>query len=232
MSSPVMLDLLLAAILVLFTLLGAKRGFVLTLCSLVAVLVALVGANFLADALTPAVSKAIQPSIEATIQATLEGQVQSNNYETALDETLDALRDKGGLYTFVADAMDDALKHMDLTPTLARVAAQAASMVAAQLAHGLLFLVAFFLVLIVWTILSHALDLVAKLPGLSSLNGLLGGAVGLVKGLIIAYLAVWGLYTLTGTVSPEVVHQTHLFLFLTRHGPLELMMTGQTLLEK
>ena len=229
MTSPLVLDLILLVIVLFFALMGAKRGFVLTLCSLVAVVVALVGANFLADTLTPTVSKAIEPTIETTIQTALESQVQSLQ-DAATDETLNAIREKGGLYAFVADAMAGALEQIDLSPTVAQVAAQAATAVAAQLAHGLLFLAAFFLVLLGWTLLAHALDLVAKLPGLSSLNGLLGGVVGLVKGLIIAYIAVWVLYTLTGTVSQETAGQTRLFLFLAQHGPLELLMAGQALL--
>lgn len=229
MTSPIVIDLILLAILLFFMAMGAKRGFVLTFCSLVAVIVALVGANFLANTLTPAVSKAIEPTIETTIQTALESQVQSLQ-DTATGETLTAIRDKGGLYALVADAMADALEQVDLSPTVAQVATQAATAVATQLAHGLLFLVAFFLVLLGWTLLSHALDLVAKLPGLSSLNGLLGGVVGLVKGLIIAYIAVWVLYALTGTVSQETARQTHLFLFLAQHGPLELLMAGQALL--
>lgn len=229
MTSPIVIDLILLAILLFFMAMGAKRGFVLTFCSLVAVIVALVGANFLANTLTPAVSKAIEPTIETTIQTALESQVQSLQ-DTATGETLTAIRDKGGLYALVADAMADALEQVDLSPTVAQVATQAATAVATQLAHGLLFLVAFFLVLLGWTLLSHALDLVAKLPGLSSLNGLLGGVVGLVKGLIIAYIAVWVLYALTGTVSQETARQTHLFLFLAQHGPLELLVAGQALL--
>lgn len=229
MTSPIVIDLILLAILLFFMAMGAKRGFVLTFCSLVAVIVALVGANFLANTLTPAVSKAIEPTIETTIQTALESQVQSLQ-DTATGETLTAIRDKGGLYALVADAMADALEQVDLSPTVAQVATQAATAVATQLAHGLLFLVAFFLVLLGWTLLSHALDLVAKLPGLSSLNGLLGGVVGLVKGLIIAYIAVWVLYALTGTVSQETARQTHLFLFLAQHGPLDLLVAGQALL--
>lgn len=229
MTSPIVIDLILLAILLFFMAMGAKRGFVLTFCSLVAVIVALVGANFLANTLTPAVSKAIEPTIETTIQTALESQVQSLQ-DTATGETLTAIRDKGGLYALVADAMADALEQVDLSPTVAQVATQAATAVATQLAHGLLFLVAFLIVLLAWTLFSHALDLVAKLPGLSSLNGLLGGVVGLVKGLIIAYIAVWVLYALTGTVSQETARQTHLFLFLAQHGPLELLMAGQALL--
>ena len=49
MTSPVLIDVILLAALLFFVLMGAKRGFILTLCSLVAVVVALVGANLAAD---------------------------------------------------------------------------------------------------------------------------------------------------------------------------------------
>ena len=40
MTSPVLIDVILLAALLFFVLMGAKRGFILTLCSLVAVVVA------------------------------------------------------------------------------------------------------------------------------------------------------------------------------------------------
>ena len=46
---PILLDVLLIAVLLFFAFRGAKKGFVLTLCSLVAVVVAFLGANILAD---------------------------------------------------------------------------------------------------------------------------------------------------------------------------------------
>ncbi|MDE6107999.1 MAG: CvpA family protein, partial [Oscillospiraceae bacterium] len=63
----IVLDVLLITVLVFFTLRGAKKGFVLTLCSLVAVLVAIIGANLLADMLAPKVAQAIQPKLEQVI---------------------------------------------------------------------------------------------------------------------------------------------------------------------
>lgn len=59
MTSPILIDVILAAVLVLFIWLGAHKGFILTLCSLVAVLVALVGANLISDALAPKVAEFI-----------------------------------------------------------------------------------------------------------------------------------------------------------------------------
>ncbi len=222
---PAFLDILIIAALVLFTVLGAHRGFVLTLCSLLAVVVALVGANAAADALAPKFADALQPRLEVSIQESLEERALAAGSPGGLpvSEALAVLRDKGGVYQWAADKLEGALD-AGLTETAAQVAAAAASAVAEQIARGLIFLLAFFVVLLAWTVLSHALDLVAKLPGLSSLNRSLGGAMGLVKGLILVYLAVWALYPLTGFVSQETAQSTRLFLFLAQHSPLDLLL--------
>lgn len=219
--TAILIDVLLVAALIFFTLRGAKKGFVLTLCSLVAVLVAIVGANLLADILAPRVAEAIHPVIRQSIQETLDQQVASQTQ--GAQEALTALREKGGLYLWAADALEDTLGS-GVTDTISAVAATAATVVAAQLARGLIFLVGFVLVLILWWFLSHALDLVAKLPVLNTLNNSLGGAIGLVKGVVIAYVAVWVLYSLTGYVPVEVMEQTYLFRFLALHSPMELLM--------
>lgn len=216
---PILFDVLIVAILLFFTLRGAKKGFVLTLCSLVAVLVAIIGANIVADAAAPMVANAIEPVIQQSIEETLEQQVA--NQMVGAQEALMALREKGGIYLWAADGLGNFLDS-PLNNTVSHVAAVAAAAVATQLARGIIFIVAFFIILIAWGILSHALDLVTKLPVLDTLNSGLGGGIGLVKGVVIAYVAVWCLYSLSGYVSPETMEQTYLFRFLALHSPLEL----------
>ena len=97
-------------------------------------------------------------------------------------------------------------------------------MVAVFLARRLLFAVFFVLLLILWGVVSHTLDLVTKLPVLDTLNSGLGGGIGFVKGVVIAYVAVWCLYRLSGYVSAETMEQTYLFRFLALHSPMELLM--------
>ena len=72
MTVPVIIDIIILAVLVLFLVLGAHRGFILTLCSLAAVLVALVGASFAADALAPKLADTLEPRLAQTIQESLE----------------------------------------------------------------------------------------------------------------------------------------------------------------
>lgn len=226
---PLFLDILILAVLVLYIALGAHRGFILTLCSLVAVLVALIGGNLIADMAAPKLAESIRPALEQSIQEALEEKAQEAGINTADVDVLAVLKDKGGLYEWAANAVDEALDSYDLIPDAAHIAANAAAAVAEQLAHGLLFLLGFFVVLIAWALLSHALDLVAKLPGLNSLNHTLGGAMGFLKGLVIVYLVSWALCSLTGFIPSETVEQTHILRFLTQHGPLDLLSAGEKL---
>lgn len=226
MENPIVIDLILAAVLVLFIWLGAKKGFILTLCSLVAVIVALVGANLIADALTPPVTHILQPKLEAIIQESLEEKALEVSAEDSLGvaEVLAALREKGGLYEWAADGLEGALKSApDVSESIAHQAAVAASALAGQMARGIIFSVAFLLVLVAWFFLSHALDLVSKLPVINSLNHTLGGVIGAVKGLLILYIAAWVLCSLTGTVSMETAEETYLLSFLLEHSPLDLV---------
>lgn len=222
MTSPILIDLILLAALLFFVLMGAKRGFILTLCSLVAVVVALVGANLAADTLSPKIADAIRPRLEQAIQESLEEKALEVGTAAGDMDVLAVLREKGGLYEWAADAVGDALNSSNLIPSAAGIAANAAAALAQQLARGLIFLAAFLVVLLAWTLLSHALDLVAKLPGINGLNRMLGAALGLLKGLVVLYLASWCLCTLTGLIPPETAAETRLLALLIRFDPLEL----------
>ncbi len=227
MSIPILIDLLIVAVLVIFLVLGARQGFILTLCSLAAVLVALVGANLAADALAPKLADALEPRLAQSIQSDLEKRALAAGGDAGskagINEVLAALRDKGGLYEWAAEKLEDTLE-AGITHTAAEAAASAASAVAEQIAHGLLFVIGFLVVLLAWTLFSHALDLVARLPGLSGLNRMAGGLLGLLKGLLVVYLAAWVLCDLTGLLPSETVSQTQLLRFLTEHSPMELLM--------
>ena len=71
MVTPILIDILIVAALVFFAWRGERRGFILTLCSLVAVLVAFVGATIITNAAAPKVAEYIQPKLEQSIQETL-----------------------------------------------------------------------------------------------------------------------------------------------------------------
>ena len=68
--------------------------------------------------------------------------------------------------------------------------------------------------------MSHALDLAFRLPVLSSINRLMGGAIGFVKGVLVVFIAVW---LLKGHLPPEAVEQTVLLKFFCENSLQSLL---------
>ena len=221
-------DLAVAAILAFFLWRGYRKGFVLTLCSLLAVFVALVGASVLSSALAEPVAKAIEPIVASSIHDTVTSYYQRSPAETSsseesawlaqlpVDELLEPLKESKAFQGF-ADAFQKAVD--DGVADVAAHAAQAlAHFVAVQIARIVIFAVAFFAVLIAWFFFSHTLDLVAHLPVLYTANRWAGGAVGLVKGALVLFIAAW---LLKGSyLPPEAVEHTYLLKFFCTASPL------------
>lgn len=230
--SYLIFDLAILAILALFFWRGYARGLVLTLCSLLAVFVALIGASFLSNALAEPVAKAIEPIVASQIHDTVTSYYQRSPAENTsaeeedwlaqlpLEELLEPLKESKFLQGF-AETFQKAVD--DKAADIVTHAAQAlAHFVAVQIARIVIFAVAFFAVLIAWFFLSHALDLVAKLPVLSTVNAWGGGAVGLVKGALIVYIAVW---LLRGSyIPPAAIEGSYLLKFFVSAIPLSFFL--------
>ena len=215
-------DLAVLAVLALFAWLGCRKGFILTLCSLLAVFVALIGASFLSDALAGPVAKAIEPAVASSIHDQVSSYYQrapeaaSSQEEDGwleqlpLEELLAPLQNSKFFQGYV-EAFQQAVNNVTH-------AAQAlAHFVAVQIARIVIFAASFFAILIVWYFLSHALDLVAHLPVLYSVNRWGGGAVGLAKGALVLFIAGW---LLKNSLPPEAVRQTVLLKFFCTANPL------------
>ncbi|SCJ20674.1 Colicin V production protein [uncultured Flavonifractor sp.] len=226
-------DIAILAILVLFAWRGASRGFVLSLCGLLAVIVAFVGASFLANLLAPKVGAALEPQFAQVIEEKLEEQFQQSDpagdaaagltegEDYPLQDVLSVLRDMG-LYEELVNTIDQAVQD-GMTVVAANAAAAVAAAIAQSVAYSVIFTVAFALILIAWKVFSHAVDLVAKLPGLNFLNKTGGAAMGLIKGVLILFLAAW-LIQYSGKLIPEeTVQQTHLLKFFMTTNPMTLL---------
>lgn len=225
-------DAAVLAVLLLFVWLGYRKGLVLTLCSLLAVFVAFIGASILSNALAEPVAKAIEPVVASSIHDTVTSYYQRSPAENTsteeddwlaqlpIDELLEPLKESKAFQGF-ADAFQEAVD--DGVADAAAHAAQAlAHFMAVQIARTVIFAVAFFAVLIAWSILSHTLDLVARLPVLYTANRWGGGAVGLVKGTLVVFIAVWLLRD--SYIPPAAVEQTYLLKFFCTVSPLSFFL--------
>ena len=224
-------DGLVLAVLLIFACIGARRGLILSLCGLLAFVVAFLGASFAARTLSPVVADALEPKFAAAIEEQLNESIrqQAEAGEAAvlspddvpLEGVLDALREMG-FYETLINTVDRAVES-GMTAVAASAAAAVAAAIAQSAAYLILFLAGFVVILVGWRLLSRALDLVARLPGLHFLNKTGGALLGLVQGCILLFVAAW-LLQFSGQLLPrELVDQTVLLKFFMTASPLSLL---------
>lgn len=222
----ILFDVAVVAILAFFVWRGWKKGLLLSLCGLVVALLAFWGAGFLADLLDAPVADAIQPKLASAIEDNLSDYMASQSEYRSPADLMDGLREMGGLYEWVADGLADTRESMDsmVLDTVQGVARAAAQTIAVQIAHTVIFALAFVLLFILLTLLFHALNLVAKLPGLNFCNGLGGGLIGLVKGVVILFVAIACLRLFSGLITPEVEENTYVMRLFLRFDPVSALL--------
>lgn len=246
-------DIVIGLVLLVFALRGQKRGLVLTLCSLVAVLTAFIGANLIAETVTPQVADLLAPKISAIIEQHLtekvekdfesesgisigadgsdisaeEGAAEKTPSGTSVSGLLDSLMDKLSLPDGMADTVHQALDSLqniqDLPAALSRAIARTA---AETILHLLIFLISFIVILIAWKFIGNALDLVARLPVLHFLNKTGGFALGLCKGAFFLFVVALVLKYLGGIVPEDAVDHTYLLHFFMTADPIALITGG------
>ena len=185
---PIIFDLLIVLVVVLSTLLGRRKGFILTLCGCLALFVALIGAGILTNLLAEPVSLLALPYVENALD-----QVVQSSADEAVAATIDqviALMEQSDLLKPLAAGVTQALEQGVLDMTLAAVQS-VALFLAEQLTRLVMFPVFFLLIMLIWTALSHALDLAFRLPGLNFLNRTAGLLLGFVRGVLLAYGLCW-----------------------------------------
>ena len=224
-------DGLVLAVLLIFACIGARRGLILSLCGLLAFVVAFLGASFAARTLSPVVADALEPKFAAAIEEQLNESIrqQAEAGEAAvlspddvpLEGVLDALREMG-FYETLINTVDRAVES-GMTAVAASAAAAVAAAIAQSAAYLILFLLGFFLILLAWRLLSRALDLVARLPGFHFLNKTGGALFGLVQGCIILFVAAWLLQFFGQMLPRELVEQTVLLKFFMTTNPFSLV---------
>lgn len=224
-------DGLVLAVLLIFACIGARRGLILSLCGLLAFVVAFLGASFAARTLSPVVADALEPKFAAAIEEQLNESIrqQAEAGEAAvlspddvpLEGVLDALREMG-FYETLINTVDRAVES-GMTAVAASAAAAVAAAIAQSAAYLILFLLGFFLILLAWRLLSRALDLVARLPGLHFLNKTGGALFELVQGCIILFVAAWLLQFFGQMLPRELVEQTVLLKFFMTTNPFSLL---------
>ena len=202
---PYLFDILIVVLLAVFAWRGASKGLVLSLCGLVAVVVAFFGAQFLSEKFCVPVAGIIRPIIAQTFRgAEPKGSVTVEPDQPAytLDELLESIQEEGlfeGFSAFLEQGVaNEEVEAAEWSSPLDALADYLSKGVAKALLFGVVFIGA----LLAWFLVSHALDLAFQLPGLAQLNMAGGLIIGLVKGVLLAVVLVW-LGQVAGVVPSE-----------------------------
>lgn len=226
----ILYDLIIALFLIFTLWQGYRKGFILTLCGLLALFVAFIGATIISDTLAGPVANSIQPIVERHVQDLLQEQIVPAELEALLDspslddvsfpleEVLTPLQDSA-LFQGFADTFQKAVESGAVAVT-GDAAKALANYIAVQVAQTALFLIAFVTILVLWSLLSHALDLAFRLPVLSTLNHWAGAILGLLKGLVLVYIAAQLLKN--GFLPPDAVKNSYLLPLFCTFNPLVL----------
>ena len=226
-------DVAIGSILFFFVWRGCRRGFVLTLSSLLTLVVAFVGAAVLSAALAEPTAKLIEPVIVSSIQDQVSSYWQhapeagATSQDVAawlaqlpLGQVLEPLLESKFFQGF-AETFQQAVNE-EAANAAAHTAQALAHFVAVHIARSVIFMITFVLLIFAWDAFSRTLDLVTKLPVIHSANQLTGGAIGLVKGALIVFIAVWLLRD--SYIPPAAVEQTWLLKLFATVNPLSFFL--------
>ena len=220
-----LLDGIVVALIVLGAVLGVKRGFVRTVIEVAGyVLILLIATSFAGTVGDAVYAGAVRPAVENAVVSGIGGS-DTTDVEETVDRTFEAL----------PGPTANLLRFFDVTPervktTLGDTSQTAAATIAAKVGDlaappltmvirvlfvALLFVLGLFLI----RLLAGFCNSVAKhIPVVGALNAWLGGAVGLVKGLVFAFVGanlLMLLLSLTGGelfgLTAEQVDHTLLF---------------------
>ena len=242
-TTAIILDVLTAAALIAFTVMGAHRGFFRTVAGLLAVILALVGAQLFTSWAAPHVSGVLQPAIERRVEKKVdaalggdssaitpqepqigasrpdsETQDQKEAEESEIQRLLRAIGVDEQLFQRLGESAREKVRDTGVTVATAVVQSVAESVI-----RALLFLLSFAVFLLLLKLLAKVLDLALKLPVLRSMNGLAGAAVGLVEGALAVFLAVWLLRRFGVSFETPAVEGTYLLSFFAQHTPLSAL---------
>ncbi len=208
------LDIIIIAVLLLIVIFSAKKGFLDSLAGIIIVLAAFWGASWIAKQLSPVVAQWLQPVLTENLTA--------KAYTTTS-------ADAGGLlsvYGFCGQSLLTMTQQVvdSVTTTGEAMIAAVVDSVVGSIAYAIVYVISFILLALTLWLFSKPLKLATRLPGLRALNVLGGGILGLIKGILVVYVAIWALQRFQ-IITPEMMDGSTLLALLVKGGPLTWVTT-------
>lgn len=166
--TPLLVDILAGAVLLLFFIIGAKRGLMRSLMGIAVLTLALLGAGWCAAHFTEPVCQWLMPLIEKRVAKQSPLANLGIHLPNALSGVIDVFRQNG--HTALVTAILEAIRPIVKTT---------------------IYLIVFILLTLVLKMVSKLLRIVEKLPVIHSCNKLGGALLGLLGGIVVVFVALW-----------------------------------------
>ena len=203
-------DWMILLVIVIYVIVGFRKGFIATIASALGTLAALVVALFAASTLKEPVGAMFAPFVTGSV----------NRHVPQLQEYSGSVND---LWNSISGYLQVILNDHGISPeTLESSEDPAGTLLDAivrSVGESMAYIVIFFIAFIVLRIAIHLvvgmLDLIASLPVIHSFNALLGGLVGLITGVLLCTIVLWAIklvvpsaYSDAGILSPAVMSES------------------------
>lgn len=226
--TPVIIDIILAAVLLITAILGWYRGLFRAAAGFVIIIISLVGAGIFAQTYSEAAAQRLTPFIEEHVSNRIEKATQEQQgalVEGTLSEVpeqLAKLLESIGLDEETIRSLAASLQGAALENNAALVNAATEKLTASVL-YGILFLLSFLFLWVALHLVAHLIDLILKLPLLHGANAFGGMLVGLAEGVLLIWLALWLAPRLGYFISADFAAQTYILRYLLAYSPMSLL---------
>ncbi len=206
-----MAEMILIAVLILSALWGAHKGLVESIGGVARIIASFFGAAWAADVLAEPLSGWVRPMVETALQDKIAGIGMDN-----MEETLQS-------FLLMPDHLTETIREIlnSVVNQGMSVAAATAESISHSVAYAVVYVVAFIILMIVLWLAMKPLQLMTKLPGLHLLNWLGGGAIGLVWGVLLVFLAVWAMTQFDLFLTPQMVEESQILQFFVYNSPIK-----------
>ncbi|MBE6789511.1 MAG: CvpA family protein [Ruminococcaceae bacterium] len=244
----ILIDVVLLLIVFLCYKKGAKDGFAKTLVSLLGFAIAIVLAGSLCAPVSEFVyEKAIQPSVETAVSDVVNANLNNESsivptkqqISDTIDKTLEKLpafiKDITGIEDKKDELMQTVSEHIsanadEITQKICTVYIQPLVL---KILSVIVFLLLFILIWLACKIIANALKIINKLPLLGKVNALLGGLIGVLRGVIFVLIVSWALVVIVkdganlfGVISLETVESSIILKTIAQYNPLNLIISS------
>lgn len=201
-------DIIIVAVIVLFTVIGVKRGLAKTILNLAGLVLTAISAYYLSSFLSQLIYDSF---LKQTIITNIQQIIEQNGIDYAFSNCLEAIPQWiNGILSFIVGifgiSLSEFQNQLSVPSEISLSASQAVESAVAPVVTSvltLIFIIVLFIVILF--IVKKLVKLISKvfnIPVIKQINQLLGGIFGLAEGLLIVFIAVNIFDIVTGFSNP------------------------------